>query len=350
MQGFRIGVLLLLWLGVAIVAVAQDGSLYEGEAPVADQSPEQRAAVLPRALAQVLAKVTGDAGAATDPAFSSALGRAQSMMQQYRYRQDVVTTSGAPELRLFLIARFNAAAVDALIAGSGRSVWPTPRPRPLLWLAIDDGRGPRLVGQDQASAVAPLTARAAERGLRIAFPKGDLQDQTLGGAQSVWRDDLAAVRSAAGRYPSAPLLVGKMQRDSGGWVVDWRLLEGGGTLRQWQSRDAEAAAVLAAGADGAVAALAQHYASTVMSGPPGDYDVVVSGLESATDFARVMSYLQGLSIVQSVQVSQASGDTLILRMSLRAGVESLARLVDNGRLLRTETGPTDVDAAFRLEQ
>lgn len=91
------------------LAAAQDGALYEGEAPVDNQTEERRLAALPHALAQVLVKVTGDAGAATDPAFAAALGGASRMLQQYRYRQDVVTSSGAPELKLFLIARFNRA-------------------------------------------------------------------------------------------------------------------------------------------------------------------------------------------------------------------------------------------------
>src|SRR5688572_7309118 len=173
-------VFLALWL-CAGLARAQDDALYEGESMVDSQSEEQRAAALPRALGQVLVKVTGDPAAASDPAFARALGNAARMVQQYRYREDVVNVGGAPQLRSFLIARFNPAAVDSLIAGAGRTVWPAPRPKPIVWLAIDDGRGPRLVGEAQQSAVSALTRRAGERGLALAYPLADAQDQTLGG-------------------------------------------------------------------------------------------------------------------------------------------------------------------------
>ena len=83
-------VYLALWL-CAGAAWAQDDALYEGESMVDSQSEEQRAAALPRALGQVLVKVTGDPAAASDPAFQGALGRAAGMVQQYRYREDVVT-------------------------------------------------------------------------------------------------------------------------------------------------------------------------------------------------------------------------------------------------------------------
>ena len=103
--------------------LAQEASLYEGEAPVADQSVAQREAALPGALAQVLVKVTGDSGADTDPAYAGVLSGAAGMMQQYRYRQDVVTADGVPQLKLTLIARFNAKAVEGVVTRAGRTLY-----------------------------------------------------------------------------------------------------------------------------------------------------------------------------------------------------------------------------------
>lgn len=340
----------LLWLALCCgtLAQAQDSALYEGETPVPDQSEAARAAALPRALQQVLAKVSGEADAASDPALAAAIGDASAMMQQYRYRQDVVPVDGVPQLRLSLIARFDPAAVDALLAASGRSLWPSPRPKPLLWLAIDDGRGPRLVGQAQSAAVAALTRRAAERGLTVSFPQADLADQTVGGPQAVWRSDVDAVRTAATRYGREPVLMGRMQRGSGGWTVDWVLFDGSSELRRWSSTDPEAAAVLVAGADGAAAALANFYASRIMSGPAGDYDVVIEGIDSAVEYARALQYLQGLPVVQALQVQQAEADRLHLRLSLRSGIEGLARLASGGGVLAPVESAGEAAARFRV--
>jgi uncharacterized protein len=342
----------LLWFGLLCSAQvpAQDGSLYEGETTVPDQSAEARAAALPRALRQVLVKVTGDAGAGSDPALAGAFADATSLMQQYRYRQDVVTSSGAPQLRLSLIARFDPAAVDALLASSGRDLWPSPRPKPLLWLAIDDGSGPRLVGQAQAAAVATLSRRAAERGLTMSFPKADLADQTVGGPQAVWRSDLESVRTAATRYGREPVLIGRMQRGAGGWTVDWILIEGSSELRRWSTTDAEAGVVLAAGADGAATALAKYYASRILGGPAGDYPIVIEGLASAGDYARALQYLQGLPIVQAVQVEQAGENQVQLLLSLRSGIEGLTRLAASGGVLTRIEDAAPGPSRFRLER
>ncbi|MCI1709049.1 MAG: DUF2066 domain-containing protein [Chiayiivirga sp.] len=334
MRLFSIGLGFLLIAGLmAAPAQAQDTALYEGEADVTDQSEAQRQAALPRALAQVLVKVTGEADAAGDPGLADALSGAAQMMQQYRYRQDVVTASGTPELKLTLIARFNAEAVERLVVDAGRTVWPAPRPRPLLWLAIDDGRGARLVGEAQASAVAPLSRRASQRGYALAFPKADLQDQTLGGAAAVWREDVAAVQRAAQRYGASPVLLGKMQRGAAGWESTWRLVEAGATVQRWTMTHADAATVLAAGADGAATAMAQDYANRILSGPAGDYRIAVEGVAAAQDYARVLKYLQGLPIVREVHVEEAAANRLQLTLGLRTGVEGLKRLAQGGGVL-----------------
>jgi hypothetical protein len=341
-------VFLAAWL-CAGQALAQDEALYEGESMVDSQSEEQRAAALPRALGQVLVKVTGDPGAAGDPAFSRALGNAARMVQQYRYREDVVNVGGAPQLRSFLIARFNPQSVDELVAGAGRTVWPAPRPKPLLWLAIDDGRGPRLVGEAQQNAVSSLTRRANERGLVVTFPLGDAQDQTLGGPQAVWRDDVAAVRDAAVRYGHAPVLIGKLRRGGAGWQADWVLIDGGTELHRWSASDANAAMVLAAGADGAASTLSKHFSTRILSGPAGDYEVLVLGLADGDDYGRLLAYLKRVAIVRRIEPLQASGDTLRLELGLSSGVEGLSRLVAGGGVLRPLETPVEGVPAFQLE-
>lgn len=334
MLRFRLLLLSLLWLPALLAAQAV--SLYEGEATVDNQSPEQRAAALPRALAQVLVKVSGDPGVVAAASGEGALAGAAAIMQRYRYRQDTVIQNGVPALKTVLIAQFDQGAVDALIGSVGHAIWPSPRPQPLLWLAIDDGRGARLVGEAQASAVASLVRRGSERGLGFSFPQADLQDQTVAGAQAVWRGDVAAVRGGASRYGASSVLVGKMQRGAGGWNAEWILLDGGSELRRWSSVDPDATAVLAAGADGAASTLARRYAQDILTGEAGDYVVVVAALRDAGDYGRVVQYLQSLPIVQAVGVREASGDEIVLDLALRAGIEGLTRLVARGNVLRQD--------------
>jgi uncharacterized protein len=340
--------LLMVALLLAGVAHGQALGLYEGETTVASQGEGDRVAALPRALARVLVKVTGDTAAAVDPALIGELRNASQMVRQYRYRQDVSTVDGVPQMRLTLIARFDDAAVNELIARGGRTLWPSPRPQPLVWLAIDDGRGARLVGEAQAGAVGALSGRAAERGLKLQFPLADAEDQRALPASAVWAQQAESIRAASRRYGSAPMLVGRLQRSDSAWSANWLLLDHGSELKRWSATDPEAAAVLAAGADGLVSALSRDYAERIMSGPAGDYRIRVLGLTGSDDYARVVQYLKGLPIVRNVRPAVAEGDTLQIDLALSAGVDGLSRLVEGGGVLVPEPA-TDATAVFRLE-
>jgi hypothetical protein len=94
---FRPLLLVLIWLTALPVALAQvvdPAALYEGEAPVPDQSDEARVAALPQALAQVLVKLTGNADAPLLPGLRERLPGAADALQHYRYRSDVVVVEG----------------------------------------------------------------------------------------------------------------------------------------------------------------------------------------------------------------------------------------------------------------
>lgn len=338
----RIVALLGLLLGLAAAAPlpAQEPGPYEGEARVASQEEADRLAALPAALAQVFIKRTGDRGAADDPRLAAALAQAGAWMVQYRYRLDSATVGGLPEQRTTLIARFDAAAVDRALADASRQIWPEPRPEPVVWLAIDDGRGARLLGAGQAQAVSALTARARQRGLRLTYPLLDLEDQGRIDAQRVWNFDLAAAQQASLRYQSGAVLVGRLFRQDTQWVAEWRVLQDGALLAQERVLDPDSANALAAGADLAARALAAHFASELASaGPPGRYAVRVAGIRSAEDYARLMGQLRRMSVVRSIEVTAAEGDALRLSLDLAAGIAGFARSARGLGLLADEEAP-----------
>ena len=333
---------LLLLLGLAVFnAQAQELGLYEGEVAVASQSEADRAAALPQALAQVLVKVGGDAAAASAAGAADATG----LLQQYRYRQVMISVDGASQLGHMLIARFDQAGVQRLLASSGRNAMPAQRPQPILWLAIDDGSGARIVSQAAAAAVAPLTSRAVQRGMRVRLPSYDAQDQSIVIARDIPSGETYAVDTAARRY-GGPVLIGWLRRAEGGWIADWRLREGETDIERWQSQDAQAAAVLVAGADGAADALARRYSQLVLSGPAGRYRIVVEGLSGAADYADLLQTLRSQPIVRDVAPAALEGERLELDVELSAGVESLGRLLERSGLRTVSIGDATSPSVF----
>ena len=108
--------LLFSLLLLAPWAIAES-PLYAGQVPVASQSEADTAAGLSAALGQVLAKLTGDNAVLNRPGVAKAVAQPNRYVQQYRYAQDVATDSG--QVRLSLVAQFDHAAVDKLLADLG---------------------------------------------------------------------------------------------------------------------------------------------------------------------------------------------------------------------------------------
>lgn len=330
---------------VATPALAQEAELFEGEVAVDSQGAEQRNAALPAALAQVLVKVSGDRSAA-----GIAGGQGSALMQRYRYRQDVVNVAGVPQIKLFLIARFDQAAVERLLAQAGKSVWPQPRQKPLLWLAIDDGSGARIVGEAQASAIATLRARANQRGLALRLPKNDEQDHLTATPEAVLVGDMESLLAASARYGGAPLLVGRLQRGGAGWSATWLLHDGSREIARWSSDDANAMTALAGGGDGAADALARTYSTDILSGDAGRYAIAVQGLQRAEDYGRVLQTLRALPVVRGVVPGAVAGDRVELEVDLGTGIEGLSRLLARGGVLRPlSPGDATTPAVFQLE-
>lgn len=343
---------LFLCAGCAPLALAQPidpAALYEGEAAVPDQSEEARATALPEALARVLVKLTGSEDTPLQPAVREQLAGATGLLQHFRYRSEMAVVNGLPEQRAVLVARFDRAKVDALLSGAGIAFWPGPRPPLMLWLGIDDGRGPRLVSEAQAQAVTALSNRAANEGVGLIFPLLDLEDQAAVSAQAVWDENVAALVAGSARYASQSLLSGRLERAGSGWRASWLVIDGGEVLRRWSDAGGDAQALLANGASQAVSALTQRYSGLAALGEPGRYAVRIQGIQSGADYARAVAYLRSLSLVRGIEVRSAEGNVLVLMLDLGAGVEALQRLASFGQVLRPLGSSPGGGAEFQLE-
>lgn len=316
---------------------------YEGEVAVASQSEADRQAALPAALEQVLLKQGAPASLAAAHEVSAA-----NLLQQYRYRQDAIAADAAGQRQLYLIARFDEAGVRKLLGDNGAARWTREQPRPILWLAIDDGSGARIVNADAAAAVGALTTRANQRGIPLRLPQYDSSDQAVLMARDLAGEETWSVDTVTARH-GGPALIGWMRRDAEGWVVDWRLRDGGSELGRWRSQDEQAVVVLAAGADGAADLLMQRGAQAAFTGQPGRYSIVIEGVDSGAGYARLMALLRRQPIVIAVQPSRLEASRLEAELELSAGVESLARLLRGSALDAIFVGDLETPSEFAYQ-
>jgi uncharacterized protein len=317
---------------------AAASGIYEAEVPVNNQTDSERNNGFARALAQVLSKISGDRAATGRPGVGQELRRAKDYVAGYDYRQDQgVSSTGTPTFKTMLVARFDRPKVDGIIGALGLPVWPQPRPKPVVWLGIDDGKGPRLVSVGQGNAARALLDRAVARGYRLGLPSGNAAEQAAVGA--IWRGDTGAIARISAQYSPPMQLIGKLYRKGTGWKADWIFVDSGRVLSKWSSENADARAAMSAGADGTADALIRRYArSSGAAGPAGAYRVRITGIDSADDYIRLMGHLQELAVVRKVRPISAGSDGLLLELDLLSGLPGFRKMIGSrGMLVGSES-------------
>ena len=343
----RLGLIAVLAFGW-VVASAQTLSLYTGDVPVPDQSDGARAEGLRNALSQVLAKLSGDPGAASRENLAKALTEADRYVQQYSYRQEVINDNGKPAIKLALVATFDRVALDRLLRDGGLKVMGASRPPVLTWLAVDDGAGPRLLADSNGSEARVLLRAGQVRGLNLVLPSLTEPGQAELGAESVWRSDYGSLSGAAARYQTSLMLVGQLRRVGEQWGARWSLVDGT-TPQIWDITDSSIEAVLAAGANGAADRLAGHYTAPTLERKISTAVVWISGLSAPADYARLLEVLGHDELVREVQPQQARGDGVLVRLTLNVTLNSwLGNLSPDGglRVINAKPALDDVEATL----
>src|SRR3569832_1515865 len=335
MSVFALSLLVVPRLLPAVVVTG----LYEAEVPVMDQRAAARGDAARAALAEVLAKVTGDAGAARRPPFQPLLQQAEQWLQRYQNR----ATPGEPTAQS-LVASFAREAVNQRIFEAGQPVWGSNRPQILLWLAEEDGVGRTLVGGDQRPDLQALVSEQARRhGLPISLPLLVLQDQNAASLGDVWGQFTAPVLRASVRYQDDGVLLARIYATGPNrWRGRWTLRHAGSNS-SWESGEGSIADVVAAGLDDVAGGLARRYALVLAPGVGDTATLVVDKVTKLQDYARVSRYLNSLDAVGAVAVEGVEGDTVMYRLRIRGDVQGFTRLRGLGKVLAPSqegTSPT----------
>ena len=317
----------------------RDPMLYRGEAVMDTIGDNAKRIATAQALGQVIVKLTGNPAANGNAVIRRAMPSAGSLVAETTTRQDGDTASGMPVYKNVLSVSFDPEAVDALIGAAGLKYWTGARPKPILWLVIDDGRGPRLVTSQQLSVVKPLAVRGLERGMRFLLPSGNSVEQAA--TNSVWTLNAAALQPLTARYQNNTQVIGKMYRSVSGWSAQWLMTQDGSEVARWVDTKADPRQVIASGADGAADAIAKRDSVYLNTGVAGKYRIDVVGVNESQDFIRLMGYLQQMAIVRRVQVIQATPELLRLELDMNVGMKGFYTLIGSGGTLRSTDSNID---------
>jgi hypothetical protein len=329
------GGLLCSFQGAFALESQQD--LYAARVPVATHDQGERQNAFRRAFEQVLTKVSGKRTLPKHAVVTQALSRPAQYVAQFRYYSELKPSTGhaeSPTRALQLWTQFDASAVDALLRAANIPVWGKARPSVLLWFALEEAIGPVVLGADGSNRLtAVLEDAAAERGLPLILPLLDLEDRARLSDSNLWGGFEEDILSASGRYQSDAVLVGRAYRLlSNQWETRWRLFLAG-TSRDWSFRGDAIEPLLEAGIDQAVGYLAKRFLAVGGSSPGDGTALVVGGIKSLEDYASILSYLQSLEVIKTVQVEKLQRDRVWFLVKARGGVSAIRDVLAFNRKL-----------------
>jgi uncharacterized protein len=319
----------------------RDLALYQAQVEYRAGS-ETREVAIGRALQAVVVKLTGSREARMSTIVRQSMASATNLASDVSVVQENDVENGIPVYRQMLTAKFDPTAVDTIIGAAGLRYWTGDRPKPILWLVIDDGRGPRLVTSQQLSVVKPLATAGLERGMRFLLPAGTAPEQAA--VNSIMSLNTVALLPLTARYQNSSFLVGKVYRKQGAWSADWVLVRDGATVANWTATDPDHRRAIASGAEGSANALAKADGRYLPYGSAGKHLFVIDGVDSQADFLRMMGYLQGLPVVRRIEVLSAEPSSVRLMLDMSVGPRGF-QLLTQGSNVFAQVGNSDDDSA-----
>ncbi len=226
---------------VGEAAAQSRAGLYTAHALVTGEDERNRPLGFRLCFEDVLVKVSGDPGLASDNRVDGLAAHAEQYVASYSYRDRFEgkpkhDEQGTYDRPFFMTCVFDPARIDAALSKLGRTPWLAPRPV-LVMLLVVHGRVKSGVlssdGPFDPDMRESLAAAARRYELVIDLPSAaTLRDQgiAIGTATEAATDRLHAIASASGA--DLPLVGELTWSDAAlGWVATWRLAVNGGWQR-----------------------------------------------------------------------------------------------------------------------
>lgn len=317
--------------------------LYAVTVTPAPDALDRRAAAIRLGMSQLLTRVTGRLDARFHPDLLPLIESAETHMRSYN-----------PLDRERVRVEFIPSRVDQWLETLGWPVWGAERPMTLLWVAVDGGWGERaILSTDLADPAAlpdertslemlellqaveeELRLAADERGLPITLPLMDPLDIESITFVDLWGGFEERIARASSRYQVEAHLVVRVSVSDIGF-------NSRSTLVREDSTRVVTSSNLRDGLDW----LANDFAAEFsMAGGLRSFPLTVLDIGSLSDYGTVMTYLEALSVLDSVEVEVLGGRVLDVTLTTRSEEDVLRRVLALDGVLLPVGADAEADA------
>ncbi len=357
----------LIFIGALLTLVSlhpgdalQVSGLYQERVAVSSESESERNRAYAEAMRSVILKVTGDPQWLDHPTVSSAIRQAQSYVEAISFTSEMVPApepeieetepeqetdlvdpetetepnAGAIELpamveQRYINVTFASTLVDEMLASADIPVWDSNRPSVLVWMAlqsVDDDRT-LLNPEINPEIVEQIQVFARERGLPVIFPVLDFEDRQAISVDEVWTLEEDAIANASRRYGADSILAGRLLTTASGEMVGlWQFQFQDGT-EVFDGFATELADYLDAPVGRITTRLARYFAIVPEFTTSEVVRLRVDGVGDLADYSSLMTYVRGLSLVQSVIAAELDGQRIELQLGLQGNSQQLNQLI-----------------------
>jgi hypothetical protein len=323
----------LFWTSVPAEVIAEEVSgLYSGQISVADQTEKSRKSGVRDALAQVLVKLTGNSSIMQVPDIQEAVSNTENYVAGVGYKSLPAEPGELPKTELQV--NFSRQAIDHLIRWARLPILPSDRPKLLIWMVSDDPESGRQFVTEQTlpEFTQQFNSLMLQRGMPYRLPAFDLEDQLSLSVNEAWGLQSKAIEAASQRYAADGWALVRFFTTAtgearGAWMYQ---VAGERGFNDVRAENTELFASLAV--NDLVDSLSGQF--TYIPQTNADELIVhVNQVDSYGDYQAVISQLQKLELVQSLNVFAVNGDKLSLTLNIEGSVDLLeSALVRSGRL------------------
>jgi hypothetical protein len=329
--------------------------LYEAQVTLKNRSEVVRRDGFKQALTHVLIKLSGDRKRPLQTAIQNELKQIDPLVSEYKY------LTAPAETQQVLSVHFDEGAVNDLLARLQLPLWNKNRPTLLWWVMLDIKDQQTVITEDQTTEADLLEEQAKQRGLPLLFPLMDLDDLTTLTTTEVINGSKEPVRKIAKRYGVKHVLVGWLLKTLNGWQGQWRLYVAEEEIA-FNSNQPQLEEALTESINRAIDEIAKRLVAIMPVNPVNpinpinpvnpksplvgtdtveEFEVLVTGVPTLRDYAKVSDYLKSLAVIEDLQVLRIQPGEVKFRVTVKGGKAVLRQTLSLGTLLVPRTNKAD---------
>lgn len=310
---------------------ATQENLYTVVIKVTDNTNATRSKYLPQAFEQVVKRVSSSQNIINHPEYETARQHLDRFVSNYFY-----TDNGDNTYNLTL--RFNEQAVNGFLYKMGRQTLGKNRPQVLMWLVIENQSSQQFIahGPQDSGMAEKIELMSKTYGVPVIFPLLDLTERLFITEHDVLNNNISPLQQAAERYNTNTMLLGKLINVGGIWHCEWHLVDKQQDVA-WHTSgnklDDELEQMINQVAENLIEHKTQIRAPRMLK---PNITLRVKGVESVTDYAKILEHLKQMPVIQKVEVGTVDGKNAEFLVTADGGLEALIKNIKISNMLATE--------------